>query len=115
MSTELSIEFIKSASTVLKILGNPTRLEIVEYLKPSEKSVGQIQRYLGVIQPVTSQHLRFMYKNGILKYRRSGITYYYSIANEFIYKILDCLSECQYKVQSSEWEFNIGDFIATEV
>ncbi len=99
-----SAEFLLRASRILKALGHPVRLEMVKYLQDGEHSVAEIQNHLNIIQSVTSQHLRLMYKKGIVKYRREGTTRYYSIANEFIGKILTCFTECESKLQSDEWK-----------
>ena len=104
MDNPLSVEFLKQASNVIKALGHPLRLKIIELLEAGEKSVGQIHEHLNVSQPLASQHLRHMHSRGIVKFRREGTTYYYSIASEFIYKILDCVSECEQKVKSGVWE-----------
>jgi|TARA_B100000959_G_scaffold90044_2_gene95675 ArsR family transcriptional regulator len=104
MNNALSVEFLQQASDVIKVLGHPQRLKIIEYLEKGEKSVSQIQEHLSVSQPLASQYLRHMHSRGIVKYRREGTTYFYSIASEFIHKILDCVSECQQKVESGEWE-----------
>ena len=107
MSDNLSIQFLKSVSTVLKVLGHPVRLKLIEFLQTGEKSVGEVQHHLDLSQPVTSQHLRHMYSRGILKFRRDGTTYYYSIANEFIHKILNSISECQEKIETGEWKLDL--------
>jgi len=62
-----------------------------------------IQEEIGLTQPVTSQHLSLMRSKGILSNRKDGTTHYYSIANPFIEKILECVTECQDKVKSGEW------------
>lgn len=80
------------------------RLEIIKYLQSGERSVAEIQNHLGMIQSMTSQHLRLMYKKGIVQFRRQGTTCYYSIANEFIYKILTCFTEGESKLKSGEWD-----------
>jgi DNA-binding transcriptional ArsR family regulator len=107
MKNSLSVEFFQQASHVIKALGHPQRLKIIEFLDTREKSVGQIQEHLNVSQPLASQHLRYMHSRGIVKYRRQGTTYYYSIASQFIFKILDCVSECQHKVEAGEWKLGM--------
>src|SRR3970282_2255631 len=97
-----SAEFILQASRVMKTLGHPTRLEIGKYLRKKEHSVADIQNHLGLLQPLTSQHLRLMHRRGIVKFRREGTTCYYSIADEFIHKVLTCLAECERGLLSGE-------------
>ena len=115
MDEELSVKFIQSASTVLRALGHPARIKIIEYLRGGKKSVGQIQAILNLSQPVTSQHLRYMYSKGIVDYIQDGTTYNYFIANEFINKIYDCISNYQEKVQSGEWNLESMNFKEMEV
>jgi len=57
--------------------------KILKYLSGGKKSVGQIQKILNLSQPVTSQHLRYMYSKGIVDYTRSGTTYNYFIAGQW--------------------------------
>ena len=110
-----SAEFLLRASGVMKTLGHPTRLEIVKYLRNGERSVVDIQNHLEMIQSMTSQHLRLMYKKGVVKFRREGTNRYYSIANEFIHKILTCFTECERRLESGEWGMrSIGDEIEEE-
>lgn len=104
MNEELSVQFIQSASRVLRALGHPVRLKIIDYLQEGKKSVGDIQQTLKLSQPVTSQHLRYMYSKGMVDYLQAGTTYHYFVANEFIQKIYDCISDCQQKIQSGEWD-----------
>ncbi|HIM83135.1 MAG TPA: ArsR family transcriptional regulator [Candidatus Marinimicrobia bacterium] len=114
MSKNLSVQFLQSASSVMKALGHPARIKIVEFLQSDEKSVSEIQEHIGRIQPVTSQHLSIMRDRGIVISRRKGTTIYYSIANDFISKVLDCIAECQAKIQSGEWQFEFGELSKSE-
>lgn len=104
MKSQISIEFLQMASRVLKTLGHPDRIKIVEILESGEKTVGQIQRQINIVQPVVSQHLKKMYDRDIVVYRREGTRYFYSLANAFILKIIHCMADVQEKVSSGEWE-----------
>lgn len=115
MDGELSVKFIQSASIAMRALGHPVRIKIIEYLRGGKKSVGQIQKIINLSQPVTSQHLRFMYSRGIVDYIQDGTTYNYFIANEFINKIYDCISDCQEKIQSGEWNLELMNLEEIEV
>ena len=106
--TKISPEFIQMAARILKTLGHPDRIKIVEYLEDGEKTVGQIQREFNLLQPVTSQHLKVMFDRDIVTFRQEGTRYYYSLANKFIIKILDCMSEVQEKLNSGEWDFDFS-------
>ncbi|MDP6500012.1 MAG: metalloregulator ArsR/SmtB family transcription factor [Candidatus Marinimicrobia bacterium] len=108
MTKSISTEFIQMAARILKTLGHPDRIKIVEFLENGEKTVGQIQREFNLLQPVTSQHLKVMHDRDIVTFRQEGTHYYYSLANKFIIKILDCMSEVQEKLNSGEWDYNFS-------
>lgn len=107
-TTNISPEFIQTAARILKTLGHPDRIKIVEFLEEGEKTVGQIQREFNLLQPITSQHLKVMYDRDIVTFRQEGTRYFYSLANNFIIKILDCMSEVQDKLNSGEWDFDFS-------
>lgn len=60
MDEKLSLTFIQSASTILRALGHPARIKIIESPRGGKKSVGQIRKILNLSQPVISQYLRDM-------------------------------------------------------
>ena len=104
MDSELNISFFESASKVLKALGHPERLKIIEYLQLGEKTVGDIQNEIGLAQPVTSQHLRYMKSNNILASRRQGTSTYYMLASDMIRKLLECMNSCRLDLEAGEMQ-----------
>ena len=106
--TKISPEFIQNAARILKTLGHPDRIKIVEYLENGEKTVGQIHRDLELQQPIVSQHLKVMHDRDIVIFRQEGTRYFYSLANNFIIKILNCMSDVQGKLNSGEWDFDFS-------
>ncbi len=97
MATEsaLDVDFVKDVSKVIKTLGHPDRLRIVELLKFEDLKVKEIQERLGLTQAVTSQHLRQMYHLGIVRSKRIGQSVAYSIGSPLVTKMLHCLEETQ--------------------
>lgn len=74
---------------LFKALGDPTRLLIVEMLLKGELCVCKIIPSTGKSQPTVSAHLKILHEAGIVKFRREGLSIYYSLADE---KIKDLLS-----------------------
>jgi len=93
--SSLDAEFVQDVSKVIKTLGHPDRLRIVELLKIEDMKVKDIQEQLNLTQAVTSQHLRQMYHLGILRSTRDGQNVIYSIGSPLVTKMLDCLEETQ--------------------
>lgn len=86
----LSAKFV-SAARLLKAVGHPERLAIVELLEHGEMSVGDIAEALGTKQAVTSGHLVRMRDRGVLYARREGTKVYYGIANKNVIRLLHCV------------------------
>ncbi|MBN1223466.1 MAG: winged helix-turn-helix transcriptional regulator [Candidatus Aminicenantes bacterium] len=55
---------------ILKALGHPIRLNIVEVLLEGERCVNDIKDLFGATQPNISQHLNILKFSGILDYRQ---------------------------------------------
>ena len=87
-------EVLHKAADVIKVVGHPDRLRILETLEDGEKSVGEIQDLLGLPQAIVSQHLAKMRGWGIVESRRDGIHVYYHITEPKVSHILDCIRHC---------------------
>ncbi len=99
--TQLRPEMLQEAATVLKVIGHPVRLAIIEFLESGEKNVGEIQQHVGLQQAITSQHLNYLRVRGLLVSRREGSRVFYSISNKFLLSILSCIKECAYDPEQS--------------
>jgi DNA-binding transcriptional ArsR family regulator len=91
----ISSHAILEAAEVLKCIGHPTRLEILEILdERGEQNVTAIQETIGLDQPTTSQHLGLMRDKGIVASRRDGVNVYYRVQDEKVTRVLDCIRDC---------------------
>ena len=99
-----AIEFdrLTQVGSVLKTLGHPVRLQIIQYLAQGEQRVSHIQDHIGLSQPATSQQLRLMTDHSILARHREGNLVYYRLANDFIWKILDCMQNLSARLSSGQ-------------
>ena len=85
---------LSKAADVIKVVGHPDRLRILEVLEEGETSVGEIQDTLGLPQAIVSQHLAKMRGWDIVESRREGTHVYYRIIEEKVRHILDCIRHC---------------------
>src|SRR4051812_27393065 len=53
-------------------IAEPRRREILEYLAPKERAVGEIVSALRLRQPSVSKHLRVLHDVGLVRVRRNG-------------------------------------------
>ena len=84
------------AAEILKLLGHPVRLRIIELLDiEGELAVSEIHAGVGVSQSTVSQHLNRMKARGILASRREGNRVVYSIREPQVTHMLQCVRDCQ--------------------
>jgi DNA-binding transcriptional ArsR family regulator len=81
-------EKAREASDFLKALAHESRLLILCTLCEGEKSVGELEEFLGERQSTVSQHLARLRFDGLVTTRRDGKVIYYSVANEDVRSIL---------------------------
>ena len=91
MHSETDRQF-RLKARIFNALSDPTRLEILEFLRTSEKCVCEIIPYVGLIQPVVSRHLKILKDVGIVRCRKDGTKRMYSIVDSRIYNVVDGLT-----------------------
>jgi DNA-binding transcriptional ArsR family regulator len=72
-----------------KALGNPVRLQIIDFLFDGERCQCEIFPKFGLAQSTVSAYLTKMVKAGVLHYRKDGTRKLYSIASPEIKKIVE--------------------------
>jgi ArsR family transcriptional regulator len=71
---------IDITSRAMKALSHPVRLQIVKYLSLREMSVTELTASITThSQSSISQHLGFLFRNGIVSNRRVGTQHFYKI------------------------------------
>ncbi len=83
----------KIKADLLKSLGHPSRLAILEYLKTREASVGEMVAKLGIEQSGLSKHLSILRQAGILSSRNEKTAVFYSVRDRDIFVVLRTISE----------------------
>ncbi len=74
---------------ILKALGQPTRLKIIEFLRDGERCVCEIFPAISEEQSNTSRHLSLMLSSGILSRRKEGVKIFYAVKRPEILTIVD--------------------------
>ena len=83
----------KLKADFLKALSSPLRLALIEQLKNGDRSVSQLVELNGVEQSSVSKNLAILKQTGILSSRQEGVTVFYSIRDQDIFKVLRVVSE----------------------
>jgi len=89
--TRISPEILSRAAAVLRCLGHPLRLRLLEALETGEKTVTELQEHTGASQPTVSHHLMVLKAHGVVDLRRAGPFAYYGIVEPQVQSILECI------------------------
>jgi DNA-binding transcriptional ArsR family regulator len=74
---------LEQLTSLLKLLGDPTRLNILMLLRSGERNVSNLCNSLGMPQPTVSHHLGLLRMSSVIVNRRSGKQVFYSLADPF--------------------------------
>jgi ArsR family transcriptional regulator len=82
---------IDRAAGVIKVMGHPLRLRLLDELSGGEVSVGELAARTGAAQPVVSQQLATLRARGVVDSRSAGALHYYRIVDPRVERVLACL------------------------
>lgn len=78
---------------VCKTLAHAKRLEILNILRGSELSAGEIVKRMKLTKANVSQHLAILRNAGILMTRRDGVNIFYRLSSPKVMKACDLMRE----------------------
>ena len=81
-------ELTEKIADFLRVLGEPTRLDILYLLKDGVKSSREIEEELDRSQSTISQHLKTLIDADLISFDKKANIKYYLIKHEYIVKIL---------------------------
>jgi ArsR family transcriptional regulator, arsenate/arsenite/antimonite-responsive transcriptional repressor len=87
---QVSIVEIEKSATVLKLLGDKTRLTMVKMLESNDYCVCEFVEIFKVSQPAISQHVRKLKDAGLIRETRKGQWIIYSLNKDSEYYPLVC-------------------------
>ena len=85
----LDDEGFKEVARFFAALAGPARLRMLEAMRESERSVGELVSLTGFTQPNVSKHLAVLSQAGLVARTRRGTSIYYSIADPRVYKLCE--------------------------
>jgi DNA-binding transcriptional ArsR family regulator len=98
----LSDKMLDLVAHRFRMLGDPTRLRLLQCLESGGKSVNEITALLDGNQPNISKHLQALSDAGLVHRSRSGNHIYYSIADPVVFKL--CALVCHSAGQQARSE-----------
>jgi DNA-binding transcriptional ArsR family regulator len=88
---------LKRAADIIKLLGHPDRLKIVESLESGELSVSAICDVCDLEQAICSQHLSRLRRQKVVTSRKAGLNVHYRVVEPKVHHILECIRKCDVK------------------
>jgi DNA-binding transcriptional ArsR family regulator len=89
----LTPEYARSVADRFRLLGDPTRLRLIDLLRDGERTVGSLAKDLGCTQANTSKQLALMAEAGVLVRRREGLRCFYAVADPSVFALCDLVCE----------------------
>jgi len=86
-------DMASSACVLLKAMANEWRLIILCQLAEGEKTVGELQRTLGLSQSALSQHLAILRREKIVRSRKHAQSVSYSLTGDDATKVMESLHD----------------------
>lgn len=83
----------EAAASVLKAMGHPVRLGVLEILAEGERTVSELYSLLDCSQSVMSHQLGILRNQGLVTMRRDGTSKYYSLRNRDFLRLFTCLHQ----------------------
>jgi len=104
---DLSTVEIEKAATILKLLGDKTRLTMLKMLDTHDYCVCEFVEIFKVSQPAISQHVRKLKDAGLVRETRRGQWIIYSLNREsdvisFVRSLINHLPNQDFKLQELE-------------
>jgi ArsR family transcriptional regulator len=76
-----------------KVLAEPVRLELLNYLRGGEMTVSELVEESGLAQANVSKHLRLLHASGFVTRRKDGLFVYYALADRGVFQLCDIMCE----------------------
>jgi len=86
-------ESLEMVAERFKVLGEPTRLRILDALREGEKTVSALVEELGTSQANVSKHLGILRRHRMVSRRKEGVRSHYAISDPLIFQLCDLVCD----------------------
>lgn len=87
--TRLSRAALEQVADRFRVLGEPTRLRLLDAMRNGARSVGDLVQATDAGQANVSKHLRLLHDAGLVGRRREGTTVFYHLADPSVLQLCD--------------------------
>ena len=85
---ELSVPLSVVKAELFKAMASPARVRVLELLADGERSVGEMQPFVGLEQSHLGQQLGVLRRAGLVVSRKEGSQVFYAVKNELVVELL---------------------------
>lgn len=85
----LSDDALAQVAAYFQALAEPTRLQILNFLRQQERNVGELAQLCGYSSANVSRHLALLTRHGLVARESRGNSAYYRIADPAVYELCD--------------------------
>jgi DNA-binding transcriptional ArsR family regulator len=89
LPTPIPVDLAEMIAARLRVIGDPTRIRVLDLLREEELTVTQITERLQTSQQNASKHLGVLLQAGIVARRKDGNSSIYSIADAGVYELCE--------------------------
>jgi DNA-binding transcriptional ArsR family regulator len=89
----LSAEALAQVAAYFQALSEPARLRLLNLLRGSERSVGELAEATGYSAANVSRHLALLAQHGLLSREVRGTSVYYAIADPAVYELCNLVCD----------------------
>ncbi len=89
----LSVEALAQVAAYFQALSEPARLRLLNLLRDSERSVGELAQATGYSAANVSRHLALLAQHGLLAREVRGTSVYYAIADPAVYELCNLVCD----------------------
>ena len=72
-----------------RVIGDPTRIKLLDRLREGDATVGELTAHLGTSQQNVSKHLGVLHQAGIVRRARDGTSVRYEIADASVFALCE--------------------------
>jgi ArsR family transcriptional regulator, lead/cadmium/zinc/bismuth-responsive transcriptional repressor len=85
----MTADHVETVAATFRMLGDPTRIRILNALGSGELCVGDVARTVGVSESAISHQLRLLRTMRLVRVRREGRLAYYAVDDHHILELLN--------------------------
>ncbi len=89
LPSPIPVDLAEMIAARLRVIGDPTRIRILDLLREDELTVTKITEALGASQQNASKHLGVLLQAGIVARRKDGNSSIYSIVDSGVYELCE--------------------------